>query len=462
MPGTTVTPDLVAKALAPQIRLHSQDPHQPCSVEWFLNRCSVVEGSATLQAGGITVPPGLTVTVAGPLTPDTLVGASSSSSFGGGGIDNISLFPLVAVPGSQPVLDWGWPSLLSGYFTDIDAPAPSPGTVAVPNPHFFSYQLETFLGQHTPPRSTCTAPIYCRITTRQDYYLISYFGFFPYNGGLGPQTAYSAKPLDTGSGFGAHIGDWVRLTAKVTIINDLVSLHYVDYEAHGDQSLSTSANFTNLPLAQVPKLTAYCAWHSHELYPTAGTHLRVETGFTANDYTDDFGIVWETRQNLTFISDTSPSWVKYNGLWGANMTLPGTVQNYLKNGPEGPAFHWYWISETKDGRSPVRQWSMTENPPLSAPTGLEWHPNPSGQMFTAGRRSLRWEPVAGATSYVVAFNRYGITKFQQEQSSTSCRWPWTQGDMYTFLSMTVTALGVDRPPSPPVQSSAFFANDGMG
>lgn len=353
----TVTPDLVAAKLAPIIHLHSKDPHRPMSVETFLSRCQVVTGSGELASGGADLPAGMTLAAAGPLTPDKLKAASSSTAFGGGEIDDISLFPLPAAAGRVPRADWSDLALIQGYFSDIGEPLPeTPSSVPVSDPHFYNYQLETFLGNAGPRTTTNTTPIYVRIATRENYYLISYCGFFGYNGGLGPQTDYASRPLGSGSGFGAHIGDWIRMTAKVTISQDKVSLLYIDRETHGDSNIDTSSNFSGLSLDQVPRLTAYAAWHSHELYATTGIHLRREVGFTANDYTDDAGPVWDTAPNLTFISDDGPAWVFYNGLWGANMIVPGLIQNYLKNGPQGPAFHWYWTSETKDGHSPVVQW----------------------------------------------------------------------------------------------------------
>jgi hypothetical protein len=144
----------------------------------------------------------MSVLDAGPMTPDKLKAGSSSTAFGGGEIDNISLFPLPAAPGSAPVADWSWVSLWQGYFSDIGELLPSsPSVIPVSDPHFYNYQLETFLGQHGPTNRTITAPMYVRIAMRDDYYLISYFGFFAYNGGAG-----SADVLRlTAAGFGLRI-----------------------------------------------------------------------------------------------------------------------------------------------------------------------------------------------------------------------------------------------------------------
>jgi hypothetical protein len=185
-----VTPEAVARALAPLINLHPKDPHQPCSVEWFLGRTDVVSGSATLpETGPVDLPQGLRVTTPAPLTSATLASASSSSAFGGGEIDDISLFPITQDPGSDEppaTPSWSDPALVKGYFTNIfetESVPPPP----LSSPYFYDYQQETFLGQQVAPSRTgaSTVPLYCRIASRWDYYLISYFGFFAYNGGLG-------------------------------------------------------------------------------------------------------------------------------------------------------------------------------------------------------------------------------------------------------------------------------------
>lgn len=462
MPNS-VTPDQVAAKLAPIIRLHSQDPHRPLSVETFLSRCQLVSGSGVLSSGAADLPSGMAVINAGPMTPDSLKAGSSSTAFGGGEIDDISLFPLTAAPGTTPVADWSWVSLYQGYFSDIGQMLPStPSSVPVSDPHFYNYQLETFLGQHGPTNRTLTTPIYVRITTRDDYYLISYFGFFGYNGGLGPQTAYASRPLGSGSGFGAHIGDWIRMTAKVKINQDQVSLLYVDYEAHGDQNIDTSSNFTNLTLDHVPRLTAYAAWHSHELYTSAGTHMRTETGFTANDYTDDVGPVWDTAPNLTFISDDGPAWVFYNGLWGASMKVSGFISDYLKNGPQGPAFHWYWTSEMKDGQSPVVQWRSGQAPQLPPATNVNWSLSPGTFVYPGTAISASWTAVPQATSYVVNLYRSGSLISTTTVTATQLDYTIAGADMYNPIVAEVVAMGANAQPGVPSQSAGFYCGNSTG
>ncbi|WP_201462759.1 hypothetical protein [Brevundimonas aurantiaca] len=405
----------------------------------------------------------MSVLDAGPMTPDKLKAGSSSTAFGGGEIDNISLFPLPAAPGSAPVADWSWVSLWQGYFSDIGELLPSsPSVIPVSDPHFYNYQLETYLGQHGPTNRTITAPMYVRIAMRDDYYLISYFGFFAYNGGLGPQTSYASRPLGSGSGFGAHIGDWIRLTAKVKINQDKVSLLYVDYEAHGDPNIVTSSNFSDLTLDQVPRLNGYAAWHSHELYTTAGVHMRTETGFTANDYTDDVGPVWDTAPNLTFISDDGPAWVFYNGLWGANITVSGFIQNYLKNGPQGPAFHWYWTSETKDGQSPIVQWRDNQAPQLPPTTGVNWSLSPGTYVYPRTPITASWAAVPQATSYVLNLYRNDACILTTTVSGTQFTYNITGPDMYFSLTLEVIAMGLNTQPGVPCRSSSFYCGNSTG
>ena len=478
-PATTVTPDQVARQIAPQIRLHPQDPHRPCSVEWFLQRCDVVSGSAAVpDTGPIDLPQGLTRTALGPLTGDALAAASSSQAFGGGEIDGISLLPLWQGPGAdEPETtppDWSDPSLQQAYFTDIleQAPASPP---SASQPYFSTFQLETLAGQNTTPSRAWTspAPIYCRIAQRWDYYLISYFGFFAYNGGLGARSSYTSRPLDLNAGWDAHIGDWIRITAQVTISDGLVSIGWVDLETHGDQQIVHDFDVTSQPLSSLKRIVAYSAWHSHELYDSAGVHPRVEAGFVANDYTADGGPLWDTQSGLQFVSDDGPAWIRYNGLWGANMTVSGLVRQGLKNGPQGPAFHWYWTHEDKAQTAPVSQWRDPQTTPLAAPTGLTWDPSIVPNVFGVQLGSylpVSWQPVAGATGYVVRYVRAGsegdpsgAAVSQQYVTGTSANYKTTLSDDYQTITVVVSAVSDSAPPSPRSQApQAWYISDGHG
>jgi hypothetical protein len=388
MPIEHVSPIDVARALAPLIHLHPVDSHRPTSVDWFLSRCQLVKGEGELVSKD-RLPEGMEVIDHGPLNPDSLAAKSSEHMN-----DNLSLFPIQN--GSVMFGD-----VTSGYYNDIGAPLP-PTDMSLPDPpsplpwwlrwwelpftpgdphstpdvppfplpgppaplanntYFSLYQLRTFLGdKHGSRNWTCTAPMYVRIATQGEYYLISYFGFFAYQSGLGFYTNWDAVPLGSKSGWGAHIGDWERLTAKITINKNLVSLIDVDYEAHGDSNFVTSSAFKDIPLSEVPRLTAWCAWHSHAMYPNSGifnTQIRTETKTFANDYTETGGPVWDTAANLQFISDDGPSWVRYKGWWGANIKVPGTLYEYLGSGPYGPKFHGYWTEDTHPGSARIKQW----------------------------------------------------------------------------------------------------------
>ncbi|MBF0324704.1 MAG: hypothetical protein HQL42_06480 [Alphaproteobacteria bacterium] len=388
-----VTPDQVARALAPTIYLHSQDPHRPASVEWYLGRCQLVRGSGTVSSGHMDLPSGMSIIDQGPLTAASLKARQSTGARGDQShTDQVTLFPLPAAPGTAPVVSWAWGPLLQGYMTAIGVPLPEePASLSVSDPTFYNYQLLTLLGAD---HGATGAPIYCRIATREGYYLISYFAFFPYNGGLGPETAFDSRPLGSRSGFEAHIGDWTRLTAKVRITGSLVSLDWVDYEAHGDRQVTTIGAFSNLSLDQITPIVAYAAWHSHEFYCNngeGGWHIR-KFGF-ANDHTDDDGPVWNTAQTLKFISDNSPDWVSYNGRWGAHITVPSSsivsLIDVMGGGPQGPAFHWYWTHEDKDQTKPIAQW-----PQAPVPEGARVRLVDTGAIYLMLDGKLRHVPTA--------------------------------------------------------------------
>lgn len=469
---SSVSPEDVARKLAPRIALHSKDPHQPCSVDWLLQRCQVASGGADLSSGGFDLPSGMTIKAQAPLTAASVAATSSSSIFGGGEIDNISLFPITAAPNTQPRASWDDATLLTGYFTNIGEPLPQvPGSLPLPNPHFYNYQLTTALGQtvRVGRVAVSSVPIYCRIATRLDYYLISYFGLFPYNGGLGIGSSWGGRPLEYDAGWMAHIGDWIRLTAKVHINGDRVGLEYVDYEAHGDPNIVTSGAFSGLTLDQIPQIKAYAAWHSHEMYPTAGVHPRPSVGFTANDYTDDAGVLWDTSTNLTFVSDDGPAWIRFNGIWGANVTVDGIPADYLKNGPQGPAFHWYWISETKDGQSPISQWRPASRPALPAPSTPTWTaasfgPGRSpGEAYPGYPVTATWGSVSGATAYVATIRRDGFPVSVQETTAPTVTWQTVAADLYRNISVSASAIASDAPPSPgSPQSTYLYVTDGLG
>jgi hypothetical protein len=367
MPIEHVSPIDVARALAPKIWLHPCDPHRPTSVEWFLNRCQLVRGSGELTSGPVSLPDGMKTieTGPGPLNPASLAAASKFEP-----ADNdLSLFPLPARVREQATANWAVPELLRGYFTDINQRMPEDPSKLRTDPYFYNYQLRTFLGDtHGGPDWKCTAPMYVRIATQGEYYLISYLAFFAYQSGIGFYSNWDAVPLSIYSGWGAHVGDSERLTAKITINNqNLVSLIDVDYEAHGESEFVKSSAFKDKPLSQIPHLIACAAWHSHAMYPDngilgTGIHPRhLYYGGLINDLTGE-GPVWDTAANLHFISDNMPSWVRYNGRWGANISLNrDPFYENLGSGPRGPAFHGYWTNDTHPGNAPIKQWRLAPN-----------------------------------------------------------------------------------------------------
>ncbi len=322
----------VARKLAPVVRLHSRDAYRPSSVEWFLDRASLVQGAAEMSYGSIgrrlTRPADLPLVAAGPLTGAQLAGLSSGTEFGSRGETDLrSLWPMEAAPGSTAQYD--------------------DGPLAVHPSPFSRYQVETLRGQPLVG-GKCTAPAYCRISKQGDSHLLTYYFFYPYNGDMAPSAVrqWDTPPLADNTGYLAHIGDWERITAKVILFPSTLSVQLVDVtmEWHGNEQRYVGAPyaFAQKPVGAVGPLTVYSSWHSHASHASAGT-FPTDTSL-ADDVTDD-GPPWETGSNLVFITESTP-WVRYNGLFGANLLVTATFSRYgahaLKNGPEGPAYHDLW------------------------------------------------------------------------------------------------------------------------
>jgi hypothetical protein len=326
---------IIASNLAPTVRLHSREQYFPSSVEWFLNRASLVAGSARKEwtdiyhADGFADPPeGLGVEQAGPLSPQILQGLSSSSHFGGKySTDFRSLWPMAAAPGTAPHSSWSFWGSHQSPMSD--------------------YQIETLRGQPLV-NDRCTAPCYCRVSRQHGYMFITYYFFYPYNGDMAPAISrvWDARPLADNSGWEAHIGDWERVTLRLSINPDAGTAALLDttLEWHGNREVRNTAPFAfgPTPYNRLARFTVYSCWHSHAMHGEAGTY---DTDTAVADDVADNGPEWRTFDNLVFIDEEVP-WVRYNGLWGANVHLTGRLSTFgayaLKNGPEGPAFHDLW------------------------------------------------------------------------------------------------------------------------
>jgi YVTN family beta-propeller protein len=333
----------VARKIAPIVHLHSLDHHRPSSVEWYLQRVSLYKGYGEISvddriSGKKFAPPqGMSLYLAGPLTGTMIANVTK----GVANTDDYSLVPDAAAPGTDPKYDFPDWSILSNY------------------------QLETLYGEPLNELKQSTAKAYVRISTKDDYYLITYYFFYPYNGGMGGMFAWEPEPLGNDDGFYAHFGDWERITAKVKLNTDQtthvtkVTLVHVLFEWHGNiDTITTSGNsYTDKPFDQLTQLQVYSCWHSHASHEKPGK-FKTDTDL-ASDYAEDNGAAytWNTRDNLVMITNTGPDWVLYNGIWGANMKIWRmailTRLPELKCGPDGPAYHDSW----NDGV----QWNMTRS-----------------------------------------------------------------------------------------------------
>jgi hypothetical protein len=326
----------VAQRLAPIVRLHSRDIYRPSSVEWFLQRCTLVDGSANVDysnlnlRGGFKLPEELRIMRAGPLDQCTLSFLSSSDQFGPAHYtDDHSLWPMEAPPGGTATY----------HFRTIETSE---------NTAFSDYQFETLRGQPIV-NNLCSAPVYCRLSRSGDDIFITYYFFYPYNGDLGGPD-WDAEALAQTSGWEAHIGDLERVTARIRVSVDLGTVELLDttLEWHGNEDVRRQPPFSFPPTVytKVPRFTVYSCWHSHATHAAPGVY-DTNTSW-ASDYAGA-GPIWETGSNVVFIDERVP-WIRYNGIFGANISVNGMLAHFgahpMKNGPEGPAFHALWTRST--------------------------------------------------------------------------------------------------------------------
>ena len=332
-----VNVEWIAQLLAPEIRFHSKEEFFPCTLEWLLARSQLTYGrgdlSWSVSGGAIYIPSSMNVVNVGPLTPSDLVAATKADP-GGDTNTEYGLWPMAAAPGEHATYShpnpWG-----SFYFSD--------------------YQLETLTGELVPgsvpnPRSgaACYAHI-SEVTTGEGapYFLISYYFLCAYNGAMvgSSWTAQPLAPVISGGGFEQHFGDVMRVGARVTVDASGVNLLGVEFDAHGNTRYVTEPpfSFSNLQLNQIRPLTVYSAWHSHEMYPSAG-EWPLQSFPLGHDYTDDDGLHWQTRPTLVLTKAGVPEWIDYNGRLGNNVHYKSYSQavEVLTTGPTGPAFKSDW------------------------------------------------------------------------------------------------------------------------
>jgi hypothetical protein len=331
----------IAYQLAPIVHLHPNEMFFPCSVEWYLSRCDLVsspsENAPTLDFSSL---PGsrplkmtsqMKVARAGPLDGFNFDGFRTKEGGEAGNTNKIFLWPMQAAPGKSSSSDpWNSSKL-------------------------YDYQRETAYGFHGDPSS---APCYYNIYSNGDRtrHRISYYFFYGYNGGLGPTAKWDGEPLGLNCGYGAHFGDWERVTVLVetTPGSRSVKLKAVMGEQHGDEVVFRESD-TIAPVEQLGRIEVYAAWHSHATYPDVGTHRY------GIDFTSDKGVAWDTRKALTSIYERirdlgkqisdpfgdRPYWVYFNGDWGPRVvlddgTIVGIFEGVLVGGPSGPAFKKFW------------------------------------------------------------------------------------------------------------------------
>jgi hypothetical protein len=337
---------MIASQLAPIVHLHPKETFFPCSADWYLSRCDLVlspsDKAPTLD---FSMAPGarplkmtgeMKIVRAGPLDSFNFEGYRSERFGSAANTDRLFLWPM---EGNRE--------------SDLRSSS-----------KLYDYQRETAYGFRESPAS---APCYCNIVSSIDRtrHRISYYFFYGYNGGLGPTAEWDGEPLGWRCGYGAHFGDWERVTVLVETGADLrnVKVKAVMGEQHGDEIVFSTSDDVR-PVEQLDRIEVYSAWHSHATYPDTGTH------HSLTDFTEKGGVAWDTRQTLMPIYARRanvldefadpfggrPAWVYFNGDWGPRVVLSdGTVvslfEGVLVGGPAGPAFQDFWtaVPESQPG-----------------------------------------------------------------------------------------------------------------
>jgi len=150
----------VVRKLAPNIRIHSKEQFFPASVDWYLPQVALYDVNNAL------------------VTPFGSVTAQSISALR---------------KGYQLVVNDSGPDILGVYSN----------SAAV---------FQTYQGQ-LPTDGVCPAPCYYHMVEDNDLVYLTYYCFYPFNGGMGPTASWTVGPGHMGSdwGFASHEGDWEQV-----------------------------------------------------------------------------------------------------------------------------------------------------------------------------------------------------------------------------------------------------------
>ena len=162
-------------------------------------------------------------------------------------------------------------------------------------------------------------------------------------------------------GIGLHEGDWEMVQIRLDPQN---KPNVLTYSQHLEGARTSWANVQRAPTLHGPVPVVYAARGSHACYFRPGVHKEAPV---VPDYNDAKGP--RIRPALVVISDNSPPWVRWPGLWGSTRK-----RNFVESpSPRGPKQHWNWkdpdIFHNKSHPAPVGAARARSTQPVApAPT----------------------------------------------------------------------------------------------
>ena len=334
---------------APMVHVNPSETYLPCSVDWFVQRCQLLDASGTVQVASPAVKD----------LPDTTFGQR-----------------------------FGWHLAINDTAT---------------------YPLTTtILGQPASELQSVPAYGYVRTIANHDttqFYDLDYWLFFGYNGNtanltmlntaLGAATAVSLLNLPLGivstcsgnsfgaalvavnqaGGVGLHQGDWVLATVRLTADQTKIDSMYL--QQHNSGSWYKSGGFTT---TKDGRPIVYAALASHELYPAAGTVDRLK-GFASDVCADATGTqyLWDTSTTVVDIG------------WNPNMT--GELQ--AVGGPYGGFPSGY--AALASGEE-IAVFAQSNNPGFKIAVGSGW----TRQNFTPTAAPTLWNGTSTVQQNVIS------------------------------------------------------------
>jgi hypothetical protein len=319
-PTTLPTSDLVnlvAPKMAPVVHMYSREQFYPSSVSWYLGRVNLFQGSTLVQPAGSVTP--------------AMLGAHTA-------------------PGNPE--QWN---------LVVDPTGNDPAGV-----HHLSQDILNIYAGQPLVNGACEAEAYYHFAEDHGTIYLTFYFFYPLNGGLGPTATWTVKPGPMGAEFGfyGHEGDWESVTVGFRRGSDdaHISVLWVAREAHGDDQWEWR-DASDVAIADLQPITVYSSWHAHASWAAAGDYPRPAPN-PGVDYCDD-GVVWKTSDHLVNLDASPvPDWVAYTGMWGTARVInfvPNVGPPLIETGPTGPPTNSSW-----DGR-PDGGAGVVFSPPFQIP-----------------------------------------------------------------------------------------------